>query len=189
VFADHVRRCFHCLRRLPSIRRTLTTDTATALVNALAVVICRTDYSNAVLTGVYGVHMRQLQGVLNAAACLIVRKRKFDSISSMIRDVLHWLPIQHRYSTACKASHPSTCRPCANQSLRISTDTVYVRLHVEICHKNSALRSPQLCCGWTVYMELFAGVAARPVINPNIFLLPTQYLSFQQSMLQHARDC
>ena len=110
-------------RQLPSIRRTLTADTATALVNALAVVICRIDYCNAVLTGVYGVHMRQLQGVLNAAACLIARKRKFISISS-IRDVLHWLPIQHRYSTVCTASHPSTCRPCANKSLRISTDSL-----------------------------------------------------------------
>ena len=100
TFAGHVRRiigrCFHSLRQLPSIRGTLTTDIAIALVNALAVVICRIDYCNAVLTGVYGVHMRQLQGVLNAAVRLIVSKLKFDSISSMIRDVLHWLPIQQR---------------------------------------------------------------------------------------------
>ena len=75
-------------------RPTLTTDTATALVNAL--VISRIDYCNAVLAGVYGVHMQQLHGVLNAAARLIVRKRKFYSISSTIRDVLHWLPIQQR---------------------------------------------------------------------------------------------
>ena len=34
--------------------------------------------------------MRQLHRVLNAAARLIVRKRKFDSISSTIHDVLHW---------------------------------------------------------------------------------------------------
>jgi len=39
TFADHVRRiierCFHSLRQLPSIRGTLTTDIAIALVNAL----------------------------------------------------------------------------------------------------------------------------------------------------------
>jgi hypothetical protein len=38
--------------------------------------------------------MRQLQAVLNAAARLIVCKRKYDSISNSIRDVLHWLPIR-----------------------------------------------------------------------------------------------
>jgi len=63
TFADHVRRitgrCFHSLRQLPSIRRTLTTDTAIALVNTL--VISRIDYCNAVLAGVHGVHVLQLQ--------------------------------------------------------------------------------------------------------------------------------
>ena len=36
------------------------------------------------------------QAVLNAAARLIVRKRKYDSISSTIWDILHWLPIRQR---------------------------------------------------------------------------------------------
>jgi len=98
TFADHIRRltgrCFHCLRQLPSIRRILTTDTIITLVNAL--VVRRIDYCNAVLAGVHDVHLRQLQRVLNAAARLIVRKRKFDSISATIRDVLHWLPIRQR---------------------------------------------------------------------------------------------
>jgi len=41
-------------------------------------------------------HLRQLQGFLNAAVRLIVRTRKYDSISATIRDVLHWLPIRQR---------------------------------------------------------------------------------------------
>jgi len=45
-------------------------------VNAL--VISWIDYCNAVLTGVHDIHLRQLQGVLNAAARLIVRKKKYD---------------------------------------------------------------------------------------------------------------
>ena len=98
TFGNHIKRitgrCFHCLRQLRSIRRTLTTDTAIALVNSL--VISRIDYCNAVLTGVYGIHCQQFHGVLNAAARLIARKRKFDSISSTIRDFLHWLPIPQR---------------------------------------------------------------------------------------------
>ena len=59
-------------------------------------VVSRIDYCNAVLAGVHDVHLRQLQAVLNAAARLIVRKRKYDSISATIRDVVHWLPIRQR---------------------------------------------------------------------------------------------
>jgi len=54
TFSDHIRslagRCLYWLKQLRSIRRTLTTETITALVNAL--VISRIDYCNAVLTGV-----------------------------------------------------------------------------------------------------------------------------------------
>jgi len=99
TFADHIRslecRCFFWIRQLRSVRRTLTSDTIIALVNAL--IISRLDYCNNILVGVYDIHLRQLQGVLNAAARLIARRRKFDSISSTIRrDVLHWLPIRQR---------------------------------------------------------------------------------------------
>jgi len=61
-----------------------------------ALVISRIDYCNAVLAGVHDVHLRQLQRVLNAAARLIARKRKYDSISATLRDALHWLPIGQR---------------------------------------------------------------------------------------------
>jgi len=104
AFSDHIRcisrRCFYWLRQFRSVRRTLTNDTTIALVNAS--VISRVDYCNAELTGAYDIHLRQLQGVLNAAANLVVRKRKFDGISDTLRDVLHWLPIRQR--TAYKLS-------------------------------------------------------------------------------------
>jgi len=91
LFADHVRRlvslCFYWLRQLRSIRRTLTTETTTIPVHAL--VISRIKYCSGVLAGAYDVHLRQLQAVLNLAARLIVCKRKYDSISSTIRDILH----------------------------------------------------------------------------------------------------
>jgi len=95
---DHIRilacRCFFWISQLCSVRRTLTYDTIIALVNAL--VISRLGYCNSVLVGAYDIHLQQLQGVLNAAARLIAGGRKFDSISSTIRDVLHWLPIRQR---------------------------------------------------------------------------------------------
>ena len=41
-------------------------------------------------------HIRPLQNVLNAAARLILRKRKYDRITAAIRDLLHWLPVQQK---------------------------------------------------------------------------------------------
>jgi len=43
---------------------------------------------NSVLVGAYDIHLEQLHSALNAAARLIARVRKFDDISSTIRDVL-----------------------------------------------------------------------------------------------------
>ena len=40
--------------------------------------------------------MGTLQSVLNAAAQLVIGKRKFDHIASTMRDDLHWLPIRQR---------------------------------------------------------------------------------------------
>ena len=44
---------------------------------------------------VHDIHLQQLQGVFNAAARLIVCRRKYDNIFSTMRD-LHWLPIYPR---------------------------------------------------------------------------------------------
>ena len=57
------------------------------------------DYCNSVLYGISEVRLRPLQSVsllLNAAARLIVVKRKFDHITSTgLRDDLHWLPVRY----------------------------------------------------------------------------------------------
>ena len=56
------------------------------------------DYCNSILYGASAVHIRPLQNVLkvNAAARLILCKRKYDRITAAIRDLLHWLPVQQR---------------------------------------------------------------------------------------------
>jgi len=71
-----------------------------------------------------------------------------------------------------------------NINYQLSTVAVYVQLHVEICYKDGTLWSPQVCYGWIVYnyMELSAGIAAWPVINPNIFLSPTEDIPLRQSL-------
>ena len=59
-FANYVRRlsgqCFYWLRQIRVIRRSLTTDTIKALVNARTV--NRIDYCNAVFAGVHDIHLR-----------------------------------------------------------------------------------------------------------------------------------
>src|SRR6218665_3376276 len=37
-----------------------------------------------------------LQSVLNAAAKLICNRRKYDHVTPLLRDVLHWLPVPFR---------------------------------------------------------------------------------------------
>ena len=59
--------------------------------------ICsRLDYCNSLLAGISVGLMSQLQSVVQVAARLVMRKRKFDPISSDIRDRLHWLPVKQR---------------------------------------------------------------------------------------------
>ena len=66
------------------------------LVYTRLFVVARCDYCNGVYYGASAVHTRPLQNVLNAAARLVVRKGKYDSITTDLRDVLHWLPVQQR---------------------------------------------------------------------------------------------
>jgi hypothetical protein len=60
-------------------------------------VFCNTiDYCNSILYGVPQNNLKCLQSVLNAAARLVSQRRKFDHITDVMRDDLHWLPIYQR---------------------------------------------------------------------------------------------
>ena len=93
------RSCFYQLRQLRSIRRSLSTDAAKTLVHSL--ISSRVDYCNSIFYGATDIVVRRLQSVLNAAARLISNRRKFDHITPVLRDQLHWLPIP---------GHPSAYR-------------------------------------------------------------------------------
>ena len=82
------------LRQLQTVRPALTTEAAKTLVHSF--ILCRVDYCNSVLSGVSAVHRHPLQSVLNSAARLVTRKRKYDHISAAMYDELHWLPAEHR---------------------------------------------------------------------------------------------
>ena len=96
--ALHVRRLsgksFDHLRQMNTVRNTFTEDAATTMVHAF--VTSRLDYCNSVLHRVSAASVQPLQNVLNAAARIILRKRKFDHITTDVRDQLHWLPVQQR---------------------------------------------------------------------------------------------
>jgi len=98
LFAPHTRRlsgkCFYHIRQLKTVRRSLTEDVAKSLVHAF--VTGRIDCCNSVIYGAHAAYIQPLQNVLNGAARLILHKRKYDHITSDIRDRLHWLPIQQR---------------------------------------------------------------------------------------------
>jgi len=133
TFAPHVNRVaaqrFHHLRQLLTIRHELSDDNARMLVHAL--ISNRVDYCNSILQRVAVVHLRPFQSVLNAAARLIVRKRKFDHITPTLRDNLHWLPVDRRIEfklclLAFKCQHQMASPYLASMCVQLSADTVVV---------------------------------------------------------------
>ena len=87
------RSCFYQLRRLRTIQHSLSPKALASLVHAF---VCgRLDYCST-LFGSAEYLLRRLQSVLNAAARLILRIKKYDHISTAIREQLHWLPIDSR---------------------------------------------------------------------------------------------
>lgn len=97
-FSKHIlntcKLCFFQLRQLRTIRRSLTPEATTLLVHAF--ISSRVDYCNSLLFGTSAGLQNKLQRVQNAAARLIASKRKFDHITPVLRDTLHWLPIPQR---------------------------------------------------------------------------------------------
>jgi hypothetical protein len=91
--ARSVSSCFGVLRQLRSIRRSVTRSVLQSLVVAL--VLTRLDYGNAVLAGITGHLCDRLQSVLNAAARLVFATRKYDHVTSLLRE-LHWLKAPER---------------------------------------------------------------------------------------------
>jgi len=77
-----------------TVRKSLTEDAATTIVHAF--VTSRVDYCNSVFHCVSVASVQPLQNVLNVAARIILRKRKFDHITTDERERLRWLPVQQR---------------------------------------------------------------------------------------------
>ena len=81
------------LRRISSIRHLLTPESTKTLVCSF--ILSRLDYANSLLAGCPQYLLDKLQRVQNSAARLIVKAKRRDHISPILR-TLHWLPIQDR---------------------------------------------------------------------------------------------
>ena len=95
--SDHVNKVvshsFKILKDIGRIRSMLSQEHTENLVHA--VVSSRLDYCNSLFYNMRKDNIDKLQKVQNAAARLVVRKRKRDSISQAIKD-LHWLRVESR---------------------------------------------------------------------------------------------
>ena len=83
---------FH-LRNISKLRSTLSLPDAEKLVHAF--VSSRLDYCNALLIGIPTKSIQRLQCIQNSAARILMRVRKYDHITPILRS-LHWLPITLR---------------------------------------------------------------------------------------------
>ena len=122
--------CYFHLRRLRTVRRSLTNESPLTLVHAF--ITSRVDHCNGVLYGSNGYLLNRFQSVLNSADRLILGVPKFDSVSAAIRKELHWLPIGKRiqFKIALLVRHcivgaapeylTELCRPVSSSSGRQS---------------------------------------------------------------------
>jgi len=88
-------------------------------------------------------NVQPLQNMLNAAARIIRRKRKFDEITTDVRDRLHRLPVQQRIkyklswcASVCIKQHQHISLNCAHRCLNQPIVFTCVPLHVVTlqCH-------------------------------------------------------
>jgi len=121
-----VLRCFYHLRQIRAVRKSLTTESVKTLVHAL--IASRLDYCNSVFYQLSAANLQALQSVLNAGARLIMRKRKYDHITSTLRDDLHWLHIRQRilyklYTIVHKCIHGAASSYLTNLCVQVATNT------------------------------------------------------------------
>lgn len=81
------------IRNIGKIRKYLDKDSTEKLVHAF--ISSKLDYCNSVLYGLPNYEIQKLQRLQNSAARLVVRAKRREHITPILRD-LHWLPIDKR---------------------------------------------------------------------------------------------
>ena len=87
----------------------------------VAMIISRLDYCNSVFIGLPADQITQLQRVQNNAARLVMKKRKRDHVTSLLKE-LHWLPVkfrcQYKIATLAYRHFKGSLPPYLSSSLR-----------------------------------------------------------------------
>src|SRR6218665_1382165 len=86
--------CFRQLRLIKSCILSLPFQAAKTAVACF--VISQVDRCNSLLAGAPKCLLDGLQSVLNSAARLVCNRRKYDHVTPLLRDSLHWLPVPYR---------------------------------------------------------------------------------------------
>jgi hypothetical protein len=86
--------CYYHIRQLRLLRRSLSFDAVHALVRAL--VHSKLDYCNGILGNAPKGLINSLQSVLRSAARLVLRLSSCSSVTQLLRNRLHWLPVEQR---------------------------------------------------------------------------------------------
>ena len=93
IFYVLLRSCFFHIRSLSKVRPYITYKAASSI--AVCLILSKLDYCNSLLSGLPQKQIKRLQAVQNAAARTVMKCKKTDHITPILRQ-LHWLPIQKR---------------------------------------------------------------------------------------------
>ena len=91
TYQDHFKDSFFLIYVTLQKSETLSNNYAEKWIHAF--VTCRLDYCNALLSGYPDKALKKLQLVLNMAARILTRTKKFDHITPVLAS-LHWLPVK-----------------------------------------------------------------------------------------------
>ena len=87
------RQCYIHLRHISQIRKYLTEEAAATLARSL--ILSKLDYGNGLLYGLPDCALDKLQRIQNHAAKVVMRKKKHDHVTPLLKH-LHWLPVKQR---------------------------------------------------------------------------------------------
>ena len=123
-----VRSCYFHLRRISLIRKYLSNEAASKLI--ISLILSRIDYGNSLLSGLPETSILPLQRLQNNAAKLILKKRKRDHSTPLLK-ALHWLPvaqrIQYKILCLCYKALNNSAPSYLSNSLQIYTPSRTLR--------------------------------------------------------------
>ena len=152
------------LRRIASIRPYLSKSVAARLVAAM--VISRLDYCNSALIGLPADQIARLQRVQNNAARLVLKKRRRDHVTPLLKE-LHWLPVkfhcQYKIATHAYRHFEGSLPPYLSSSLCTYDRLALSDLLMKSCAKFQSEISNHLDNVLSVSWHHLSGILCRPL--------------------------